>query len=155
MAVLYETQVWATAQILAWLQHHLDEGHDVRLPSPDTEDDRSAGIFACSCGARIDARPVVASDPAAGLYAVTGATPLIPPKVIAFPPVLVAPPTPDTTDDTPPAPRATVTLHRTHHRVRVTVGNGKGVAEFDPTQTRKFAAVLLKAADDLDLVSKE
>jgi hypothetical protein len=149
MATLHETQVWATSQVLAWLQHHLDDGHDVRLPSPDTEDDRSSGVFACSCGERIEARPVVASDPAAGLYAVTGATPLIPPKVVSLQPAVVQT-TPETTDDLPPAPRATVSLHRAHRRVRVSVGQ-RGVVEFDSAGTRKFANVLLKAADDLEV----
>jgi hypothetical protein len=133
----HETLVWTAAQVLAWVTHHVDQGHSVRLGN-DPEDDVSMGAFVCGCGLQINVRPVVSADPLAGLYAVTGAAPLEtpPPRVLAA-------------DVTVPVPRVTVSLQRAHRRVRVGIGTHGTCVELAADDARTLAQALVTHADQL------
>jgi hypothetical protein len=131
-----ETAVWTTVQVLAWMRQHLDDGHDVRLRGSAPDDEDTHGLFQCrTCGQTLDARPVVASDPMSGLYAVTGAVPLTAPRVVALP-----------TEE-----RAVLSIVRAHQRVRLSVGRHGACVELAPDQARTLAAALLEKATQLEL----
>jgi hypothetical protein len=132
----HETVVWTAAQVLAWVTQHLNQSHDVRLDN-DPEDDRSAGAFRCSCGIHIQVRPVVAADPMAGLYAVTGAAPLETPARTSDPDVTV------------PVPRVTLAIHRPHRRVRMSIGKLGTCVELAADEARTLAQALITTADQL------
>lgn len=70
-----DTVIWSTAQVIAWIRRHLDEGHMLRGRDADA-DDSAAGRLACSCGVTLDVRPLIASDVSAGVHVVTGPAPL-------------------------------------------------------------------------------
>lgn len=66
-----ETVVWTLPSLYAWMHEHLSVGHRLSVRTPE-DSDHNAGVFACSCGVALDVRPVAASDPTSGLFAVSG-----------------------------------------------------------------------------------
>lgn len=72
-----DTVIWSTAQVIAWIRRHLDDGHTLRGRDADA-DESPAGRFVCSCGVTLEVRPLIASEVSAGVHIVTGPAPLDP-----------------------------------------------------------------------------
>lgn len=85
-----ETVVWTTAQVIAWIRQHLDDGHTLR--GGDTDGDESpTGRLACSCGVTLDVRPLLTAEPWAGVHVVSGPATLTAPTVPASATMVLVP----------------------------------------------------------------
>lgn len=130
-----ETVVWTLPHLYGWMHAHLDEGHRLSVRTPE-DSDHNAGVFACSCGAALDVRPVAASDPTSGLYAVTGPRP-----VSAG---VLPDPAPGGAARVPLLLDRAIVLDRAHQRVRVEFSRSLNLTVDDAITLA--AALLAKAA---------